>query len=280
MAAQEYPINDYGIIGNCETAALVNSRGGIDWLCLPAFDGPSFFGAILDREKGGEFFIRPAGDCRVERRYLGETAILETRFITGQGTVLVSDFFVIARKRRARFYDFTSLHPTRKLVRLISLEKGEGVKMELKLAARPDYARRTAQWKPVEGGFNCTEAAIFSDTPLQETGADITARFTVKSGSPVFAVLDYSEDRRAPKIEIVYQWLGVTRAFWNEWNLFNYYRGPHSEIVKRSAITLKLLTFADTGAIVAAPTTSLPEKIGGDGIWDYRFTWVRDTRSS
>lgn len=104
---KEYPIRDYALIGNCETAALVNPEGGIDWLCLPAFDAP-FFGALLDREKGGEFSIRPAHAYRAERRYAGDSAILETRFATGQATVRLTDFFVTARGPGARFYDFTS----------------------------------------------------------------------------------------------------------------------------------------------------------------------------
>jgi GH15 family glucan-1,4-alpha-glucosidase len=116
---REYSISDYAIIGNCETAALVNSDGGIDWLCLPTFDSPSIFGALLDREKGGEFFIRPRCNYRVEREYVENSAILQTRFITEKGAVQLTDFFVIARDRHARFYDFTSLHPIRKLVRIL-----------------------------------------------------------------------------------------------------------------------------------------------------------------
>jgi GH15 family glucan-1,4-alpha-glucosidase len=116
MAARAYLIKDYAIVGNCETAALINVDGGIDWLCLPAFDAASFFGALLDRENGGAFCIRPADAYTVARGYLENTAILETRFMTARGTVRLTDFFVIARAPWARFYDFTSLHATRKLV--------------------------------------------------------------------------------------------------------------------------------------------------------------------
>lgn len=273
----DYPIKDYALIGNCETAALINPDGGIDWLCLPAFDAPSFFGALLDRAKGGEFSIRPAGGYRVERRYVEDTAILETRFVTEQGTVRLTDFFVTARAPRARFYDFTSLHPTRKLVRLVELEKGAEAAVDLRVAARPDYGQRPPAWRRVDGGFECAEAALFSNLPLAEKDGDIALRFTLEAGRACFLVLDSGENRTPPDAETVRKWLGVTHAFWREWNLFNYYRGPHQSIIRRSAVTLKLLTYAPSGAIVAAPTTSLPERLGGDLNWDYRYTWVRDT---
>ncbi|MGV8899314.1 MAG: glycoside hydrolase family 15 protein [Burkholderiaceae bacterium] len=275
----EYPIQDYAIIGNCETAALINSDGGIDWLCLPAFDAPSFFGALLDREQGGAFSVHPADAYRVERRYFEDSAILETRFVTGHGTLLLTDFFVTAREPHARFYDFTSLHPTRKLVRLLEVESGEAAVVDLRIAARPDYARRPAAWRSIEGGFECAEAALFSNLPLAEQGGDIALQFTLEAGRACFFVLDSAKPdaRRPPNAQAVRQWLRITQAFWREWNLFNYYRGPHQQFIRRSAVTLKLMTYAPSGAIVAAPTTSLPERLGSDLNWDYRYTWVRDT---
>jgi GH15 family glucan-1,4-alpha-glucosidase len=274
---RDYPIKDYGIIGNCETAALVNSAGGIDWLCLPAFDTPSFFGALLDREKGGDFSIQPDGDYTVERRYEDDSAIIETRFVTARGTVRLTDFFVIAREQRARFYDFTSLAPTRKLVRLIELEAGDEVRMNMRIAARPDYARGKPQWRPVDRGFACDETAVFASFPLDENGENLGAQLQLQRDHAHFVVLDFADNRTAPDESQVRRWLGITRAFWREWNLFNYYCGPHRDLVRRSAVTLKLLTYAPTGAFVAAPTTSLPEQIGADRNWDYRLTWVRDT---
>ncbi len=277
MRTHTYPIKDYGVIGNCETAALINPDGGIDWLCLPAFDAPSLFGALLDPDKGGEFYVRPASDYRVERQYFDGTAILETRFIHEGGRVKLTDFFVIARRAGARFYDFTSLHPTQKLVRLVEVEDGGPLLIDVRVAARPDYARRPSAWQRVEGGFQSPEAALFSNLPLTEEGGALSHRFELQPGKPAYLVIDYAETRRPPDVARVRRWLEVTQAFWLEWNLFNYYRGPHQDIIRRGAITLKLLTYAPTGAIVAAPTTSLPEKIGGEMNWDYRFTWVRDT---
>lgn len=277
MQPADYPIRKYGLIGNCETAALLNSDGGIDWLCLPAFDGPSFFGALLDREKGGEFSIRPAGEFRIEQAYSGETAILETRFISEHSTVLLTDFFVIARKKNARFYDYTSLHPTRKLVRLLRIERGDQAMLDVRVAARPDYARAQAEWRAVAGGFASREASLFSNLPLVQCDGDLACRAVLEAGKSYFAVLDYADARTEPSLDQVQAWLETTKAFWNEWNLFNYYRGAHEKVVRRSAVTLKLLTYAPTGAFVAAPTTSLPEKPGGESNWDYRYTWVRDT---
>ncbi len=273
------PIKDYALIGNCETAALINPRGGIDWLCLPAFDAGSFFGALLDEKKGGHFKLAPTEqDFQVEQQYRDASAILETRFRTAQGSVKATDFFVIARRAEARFYDFTSLHPTRKLVRLVEWEGGGAVEMEWKIEARPDYARAQPDWRALgEHGYTCEQAAVFTNASLQSDGRDLSGRFQVTRECPLFLVLDYAEERRAPDWAETQRWLEVTAAFWREWNLFNYYRGAHADLVRRSAVTLKLLTYAATGGFVAAPTTSLPEGIGGQANWDYRFTWVRDT---
>lgn len=275
----EYPIADYALIGNCETAALINSEGRIDWLCLPAFDGPSFFGALLDRVKGGEFSLRPADteSGRVERRYLEDSAMLETRFISEGAVVRLLDFFVIARQSKAAFYDFTSLEPTRKLVRLVDLECGARATLECRIVARPDYGRRAAEWHPVEGGFACAEVSLFTNAELSQKGDDLVGTVPLTPGARVHFVLDYAEERTAPDPSALRAWERVTAAFWREWNLFNYYRGPHQRVVRRSAVTLKLLTHAPSGAFVAAPTTSLPEIPGGEANWDYRFTWLRDT---
>lgn len=271
------PIKDYALIGNCETAALINPQGGIDWLCLPAFDSPSLFARLLDEEKGGDFAIRPVGKYEVARSYFEESAILQTRFKTPNGVVRLTDFFVLARQAKARFYDFTSLHPTRRLVRLAELEEGKGVAMEVSLCARPDYARARPKWKISDGSYALEEATFFSNAALAEQGDDLLGTFELRAGSPLFVVADYNDERVRPELSDIYRWLKITQAYWREWNLFNYYRGPHLGLVRRSAVTLKLLTYAGTGAFVAAPTTSLPERIGGDANWDYRYTWVRDT---
>ncbi len=272
------PIRDYAIIGNCETAALINPDGGIDWLCLPAFDAAPVFNRLLDDEKGGDFTICPNEKFEVARCYLENSAIFETKFSTRTGVVRLTDFFVIARATKARFYDFTTLHETSKLVRLVEWESGAPVEMEMRVRARPDYARKLARWREQSAtAFALDEATLFTNTPMTESDGDLSASFRVERDRPFFAVLDYTSARPLPDIEKIRRWLRITASFWREWNLFNYYRGPHEKMVRRSAVTLKLLTYARTGGFVAAPTTSLPEQIGGEANWDYRFTWLRDT---
>jgi GH15 family glucan-1,4-alpha-glucosidase len=279
-SSHEYSIKDYAIIGNCETAALINPDGGIDWLCLPAFDSPSFFGALLDREKGGEFFIHPGCTYRVEREYVEDSAILKTRFLTEQGTVQLVDFFVIARERNSRFYDFTSLHPTQKLVRVLKLESGNYVPVEVMVDARPEYGRHRVSWTRMSDNalqYSCPTATFYSNLPVEDQDAQLTSHFLAERDKTYFTVLDYATEHQLPDLEEINRWLLITKSYWREWNLFNYYRGPYQKIIRRSAVTLKLLTYASTGAFVAAPTTSLPERIGGDQNWDYRYLWVRDT---
>ena len=272
------PIRDYALIGNCETAALINPRGGIDWLCLPAFDSPSIFAALLDEKEGGDFTLHPAEDFQIERAYFEDSAILETRFTTETGVVRLTDFFVVARKSKARFYDFTSLYPVRKLVRLVELEAGAPVRMEIAVRSRPDYARQAVIWNKLSKHAHRSEqATIGGNAELVAAGNDLSGSFLVTRDQPLFVVLDYSDGEDTPDLAQIRRWLRTTTAFWREWNLFNYYKGPHEKLVRRSAVTLKLLTYARTGAFVAAPTTSLPEIAGGDANWDYRFTWVRDT---
>lgn len=287
-AMNDFSISDYGIIGNCETAALINAQGGIDWMCLPAFDGPSFFGALLDRDRGGEFILRPTAFDRVEQRYLGDSAVLETVYHCGERHVVLTDFFVIARKKAARFYDFSSLAPTRKLVRMVKLGEGQkAVEMEMRLAARPNYARTSPDWRDQSAAgssplrnlsaFRCQDAFFFATIPVESRQDDLISRFELHPGETKFAVLDYSNAPTLPSREAVAEWFRITRAFWEEWNLFNYYRGRHERMIRRSAVTLKLLTYAPTGAFVAAATTSLPEWPGAGLNWDYRYSWVRDT---
>lgn len=276
----EYPLQDYAIIGNCETAALVNPDGGIDWLCLPAFDSPFFFSALLDRDQGGSFAIRPGVPYEVKRHYEDDSAIVRTSFITESGTVEMLDFFVVARKKHARFYDFISLHPTRKLVRLVRTSSPQSIPIEVHLDARPDYARKKADWQEDgQGVFVCSEARLFTNMEMRLRDGALAGTFELTGDRAYHAVLDYSCEEKivVPDSMLLGRWLDITRAFWREWNLFNYYSGPHQDMVRRSAVTLKLLTYAPTGAFVAAATTSLPESPGSDQNWDYRYAWVRDT---
>lgn len=275
---KEYAIKDFALIGNCETAALINPDGGIDWMCLPAFDGPSFFGALLDREKGGEFYIRPAEPYRVERLYKDDSAILLTRFTTDHGIVELRDFFVIARKKHSAYYDFTSLEPTHKLVRTVRLIQGDMIRMEIAVCARPDYGRKKVDWQEKSGAYISQAVVLYSNIPLQIAGEDLVGTFSLRyENDAAYIVCDYGKEGVHPDAIQINRWYHLTESFWKEWNLFNNYRGPYQQIIRRSAVTLKLLIYAPTGAFIAAPTTSLPEAFGKTQNWDYRYVWVRDT---
>jgi GH15 family glucan-1,4-alpha-glucosidase len=277
---REYAIRDYAIIGNCETCALVSPDGGIDWLCLPFFDSPSFFGALLDPEKGGSFFIRPSVPYRVERSYEGDSAVLVTRFITADSCLELRDFFVIARDAWSLPFNLTDLATTRKLVRRIKVTGPNPVPVEWRLDARPNYARSDVQWRrsPVNPALlTCDETGFYTDLPCERHGRTLSGQTVAEPGRPYCAVLDYAPERRLPDEPTVARYERLTSAYWEAWNSLNRYIGPRQKEVRRSAVTLKLLTYPRTGGFVAAPTTSLPERIGGDQNWDYRYVWLRDS---
>ena len=162
----------------------------------------------------------------------------------------LTDFFVIARAHKAKFYDFTSLHPTQKLVRLVSLQAGNSVPMALMLDARPDYGRCRPAWTRVSDNplrYSCSAATLYSKVPVEDQGDQLTAYFSAERGQTYFAVLDYATGHRSPDLEEIHRWLLITKSYWREWNLFNYYRGAYEKIIRRSAVTLKLLTYAASG---------------------------------
>ncbi|HEV7263576.1 MAG TPA: glycoside hydrolase family 15 protein [Falsiroseomonas sp.] len=277
-AAAAPAIADYAMIGDCRTVALVSREGSIDWLCLPHFSGPSAFAALLDAEKGGRFAIRPSGRFTVERRYRGTTAVLETTFRTESGAVRVIDLMPVAD-------GFRALAPMREVLRIVEGVEGT-VDLHILFAPRPDYARvaprlerRGALGWAVAWG--CEFLLLHTDAALEVT-ADGTAAegaLRVEAGRRHAFSLTYVRDDVgiiAPLGEAAVQRLQATEGWWRDWVAQCRYDGPHREAVLRSAVTLKLLTFAPSGAVVAAPTTSLPECIGGDRNWDYRFCWLRD----
>lgn len=277
---REYAIADYAIIGNCETCALVNPDGGIDWLCLPLFDSPSFFGALLDPAKGGSFFIRPSVPYRTERSYEGDSAVLVTRFVTADSCLELRDFFVIARNAWAFPFRLTDLALTRKLVRRIRVTGPAPVPVEWRLEARPDYARRDVEWRRSHldpALLICDETGFYTDLPCERHGRTLSGRCAAEPGRSYSAVLDYAPERAVPDGPTAARYERLTLAYWDAWNSLNRYTGPRQKAVRRSAVTLKLLTYPRTGGFVAAPTTSLPERIGGDQNWDYRYVWLRDS---
>jgi len=270
-------IENYGVIGNMRTAALVGTNGSIDWYCSPYFDSPSVFGAILDDNKGGRFQISPVADhVRSKQSYWPSTNILVTRFAHADGIAELEDFMPVGASS-----DSSSLGSVYRRIRCV-----RGV-MRISLLCRPafDYGRAAHEASVGAGGaiFNSKKSslALCSETPLEPDGrGGVTATFVVEEGkSRVFTLRDHEAHSHAPnpssaeEVERVFQ---QTVKFWQHWISGCTYRGRWRELVERSALALKLLTFEPTGAIVAAPTTSLPEVIGGVRNWDYRYTWLRD----
>jgi GH15 family glucan-1,4-alpha-glucosidase len=263
-------IEDYGLIGDCETAALVGRDGSIDWLCWPAFDSDACFAALLGTPKHGRWLIAPAGEITgISRRYRDNTLILETRFETADGVVDLIDFM----PPRGNASD---------VVRLVRGVKGR-VRLRMQLVIRFGFGT-DIPWvkKNVDGPgllAICGPDMTVLRTPVETRGEDLTtvADFEVGEGETVPFVLTYGPSHLpvpAPVDPLVA--LQETETFWNEWCSRCTYEGEQRERVMRSLITLKALTYAPTGGIVAAPTTSLPEKLGGTRNWDYRFCWLRD----
>lgn len=262
-------IENYALIGDCETAALVGRNGSIDWLCWPAFDSDACFAAILGTHKNGRWLVAPSDDVTtISRRYLGDTLILETRFETKSGTVALIDFM----PPRGKASD---------IVRLVRGVSGT-VKMRMELVIRfgfgidiPWVRRDEDRSLLAVAGHDMTVLR----TPVETRGQDLTtvAEFEVKAGETVPFVLTYGPSHLDPPEPIDPDIaLQETETFWKEWCSHCTRDGEYHELILRSLITLKALTFGPTGGIVAAPTTSLPEKLGGARNWDYRFCWLRD----
>jgi GH15 family glucan-1,4-alpha-glucosidase len=263
-------IEDYGLIGDCETAALVGRDGSIDWLCWPAFDSDACFAALLGDRKHGRWLMAPGGEITASsRRYRGDTLILETRFETADGIVELIDFM----PPRGNASD---------IVRLVRGVEG-AVAMRMELIIRFGFGvdipwvRRSDDGSALE--MICGPDMTVLRTPVETRGEDLTtiAEFEVRAGETVPFVLTYGASHLPVPAAIEPELaLKETNSFWDQWSNRCTYVGENRDLVMRSLITLKALTFAPTGGIVAAPTTSLPEKLGGARNWDYRFCWLRD----
>ncbi|HTU26781.1 MAG TPA: glycoside hydrolase family 15 protein [Pirellulales bacterium] len=269
------PIENHGIIGNLRTAALVSLDGSVDWLCLPRFDSPSVFAAILDAEKGGRFRIAPTtkGDLRHKQYYWPETNVLITRFLHPDGIAEVEDYMPLGGSTSSDV----------QLVRRVRVVRG---RMELEMECRPafDYARAAHTTQVSEHGARFDSAdlslGLAASVPLRPDERGAVARFTLGEGEKAAFVLRViapdAPPGRCPGTGEAEDLFRATVAYWQRWAARCTYRGRWRETVLRSALALKLLTYEPTGAIVAAPTTSLPEGIGGVRNWDYRYTWIRD----
>ncbi|PDT89843.1 glucoamylase [Bradyrhizobium sp. Y36] len=261
-------IEDYALIGDCETAALVGRNGSIDWLCWPAFDSDACFAAILGTHKNGRWLIAPSeAVTKTSRRYLGNTLILETRFETKDGAVALIDF----------------MPPRGKASDIVRLVRGlEGtVKMRMELVIRFGFGVDIPWVRRIDHSLMAIAGQDMTvlRTPVETRGEDLTtvSDFEVKQGETVPFVLTYGPSHLEPPAPIDPEAaLQETEKFWQDWCGHCTRDGDYHDLIVRSLITLKALTFAPTGGIVAAPTTSLPEKLGGSRNWDYRFCWLRD----
>ncbi len=280
-AAGFLPIADYGLLADCTSSALVGREGSIDWLCLPHYDSPAVFARMLDPD-AGHWSIAPAGAFTSERRYLPGTLVVETTFTTAEGTVRLTDAMAFAEGQRGHDLGRDAPHEVLRLVEGLS----GSVALELELAPRPEYGlvrpllRAEGHGGRTFGGPN--QIAVSAGVPVTVADSTMRARFLVGAGERVGFALHWASavsarpaacppERVAARIE-------DTVAGWRSWEAeHDIYAGPHRELVRLSARVLKGLTFRPTGAIVAAPTTSLPEGVGGERNWDYRYSWIRDS---
>ena len=269
------PIRDYAAIGDGRTVALIGKSGSIDWLCFPDLNSPSVFAAILDSERGGCFSLHPPGPFDSERRYREGSNVLETTFTTSAGRARVVDALTLAG---------AGLEPGRELVRRIEGISGE-VELELVLRPRFDYGRRQPRLRVRDGrGYVFDRGValallVWPDAELAAREGAIVGRLKVAAGERADVVLAgaHGEPLVFPHQEEARRRLELTDEYWRGWAETRTYNGPWRDAVLRSALALKLLVHAPTGAVAAAPTTSLPEQIGGERNWDYRFSWVRDS---
>ena len=275
------PISDYGLIGDTHTAALVSSSGSMDWACLPYFDSPAVFLRILDDAKGGYCSIEPRELKKITRRYLPGTPILETTFKCSTGTLQVTDFMCL--RRREELTDAgQDADADRRIIRLLRCTAGS-VDVNVEVKPTFDFAREQA----TTSNHDHTIVFTTKNGVLQLQGPSLSlkdnvasARVHLDAGEDSFLAISHA-DREGDLIHLdldrIRDALHNTQSYWQRWSKSYSYEGEYRDLLLRSAITLKLLTFEPTGAIVAAPTTSLPEEIGGERNWDYRFTWVRDS---
>ena len=280
-AQQDLSIAEYGLIGDCHSAALISRNGSIDWCCLPRFDSDSCFARLLDHGQGGYFEIAPEQPARSTRRYLPGTMVLETTFETDVGAVRVTDFFAMRSGGRH--------HPRRELVRVMEGVRGQ-LPLRVRIVPRFDFGSVKPWMDPVNGG---DFIAVGSDTGLLFSGDlslqlverhELHARLELQPGEVRYCSMKYlapeelheASAKLTRHVELKHH-LHETIGWWHEWGArFTQPERPGICPV-RSAIVLKALTYAPTGAIVAAPTTSLPEEEGGERNWDYRFSWIRDS---
>jgi GH15 family glucan-1,4-alpha-glucosidase len=263
------PIEDYALIGDCNTTALVGRNGSIDWLCWPRFDSDACFAALLGTDENGRWLLAPAdGDATVTRGYLNGGLVLETVFTAPGGSVALIDFMIPEAANSS-------------IVRIVEGRTGQ-VAMTMELGLRFDYGTSVPWVTHLEGDGTCAIAGpnltmLRTSVALEGHAMRTVAEFTVSAGEQVPFVLTYGASHLPPPLAIdAAAALAQTGRYWAEWSGRNGYRGEYQDAVHKSLLVLKALTYHPTGGIAAAPTTSLPEELGGSRNWDYRYCWLRD----
>lgn len=272
------PIHDYALVGDCRTGALISSRGSIDWLCLPRFDSPSCFNRLLDWNHGGYCAIHPNNFFRTRRWYRPNTAVLTTEFLTVDGRAQLTDLMPVAADPRQTAF----LYPHRQVLRRIEGLEGI-VQFSLTIQPRPDDGRTIPRFQARGRAGYCADFGgrmlfVAVNAPMDIAPGKLSGTVTVGKGDRITLWMVYAEEAPAvyPHLSTADKAIDDTVSYWTGWTDHCRYSGPSREQALRSAITLKLLSYAPSGAIVAAPTTSLPERFGGDLNWDYRYCWLRD----
>jgi GH15 family glucan-1,4-alpha-glucosidase len=267
------PVSEHGLIGDLHSVALVGTNGTIDWHCSPSFDAPAVFGSLLDADRGGRFELAAAVPAKTRQFYLPDTAVLITRFFAEDGVGEIQDFMPVGGATE------TQRH---RLIRRVLCVRGS-IPFRARLSPRFGYGMQPHTITDADAGVVFTASGLTigltATVPVEHDDRDVTAEFQLAEGeSAVFAMEEVGSGATPPAGtgEDAEELLAETVAFWRNWLSASHYRGRWREVVHRSALTLKLLTYAPTGAIVAAPTAGLPEQIGGERNWDYRYVWVRD----
>jgi len=272
-------IHDYAVIGDCRTTALISRYGSVDWLCWPRFDSTAIFAAILDPEKGGHWLISPGSPFRAERRYLPDSNVLETHFLCGSGEATLIDLMPVAPEE----YKRTEMIPDHELTRHLICTKGE-IEIAVEFQPRVDYGRsavRLHDHKKIGVRFESGRGVYWlrCNRPLQLQDDCVRASIVLKQGETLEFSLSYAEESPAVLPALGQQLSNAIERsvkWWRQWAARSNYKGPYKEMVTRSALALKLLTYSPSGAVAAAATTSLPERIGDSLNWDYRYCWLRD----
>src|SRR5215467_11643189 len=268
------PIENYGVIGNMQSIALVGMNGSIDFLCYPEFDSPTVFAALLDDKKGGSFEIRPRlANVRVRQLYLPETNILLTRFLAKEGVAELTDYMPIDQ----------GVEQPNEIVRTVSVIRGS-VHFQMRCQPRFNYGscRHEARISDGCATFHpadsmCPPMSLYATVALEQQSHDVKSAFTLRAGERANFILGSPRIiGQPPETDLVGRRFFDTAQFWRAWISKSSYKGRWREMVQRSALLLKLLISRKHGSIIAAPTFSLPETIGGVRNWDYRYAWVRD----